>query len=49
MLLCLQITDVDCVVKKILFVHGASSLLFLTSPEAQKVGKPSFSYTVTFA
>lgn len=49
MLLCLRITDVDCGVKKILFVHGARSLFFLTSPKAQKAGKPSFSYTLTFA
>lgn len=47
MLLCLQVTD--CVVRKTLFVHGASSLLLLIFPKAQKVGKPSFSYTVKFA
>lgn len=47
MLLCLQVTD--CVIRKVLFVPGASSLSLLIFPMAQKVGKPSFSYTVKFA
>lgn len=47
--MCLQITDMDLAVQKILSDHRVLSLLFLTFPKAQKVRKRSFGIKITFA